>query len=147
MQVLDAERVGTDAGSVGHLDFHLRVRERGQALTEIALCLPVLCLLFLAIVEYGQMIWREMEVTTAARDGARRAVVARVEDDPTNSVIDVVRASLDTVDPNDVNVDVMGTWVQDSQMTIRVTTPHSLNVAGVVLWSGNLTAVSRTRIG
>lgn len=124
-----------------------RVRERGQALAEIALCLPVLLLLLLSVVEYGQMMWRQMEVTTAARDGARRAVVARVEDDPNSSVETVVRSSLDSVNPSSVNVDIMGTWVQGSRMTVRVSTPHRFNLAGFVVWNGNLTSSSTTRIG
>jgi Flp pilus assembly protein TadG len=124
-----------------------RHAEGGQALTEIALCLPILCILMLSIVEYGHMMWRDMELTTAARDGARRAVVARVEADPAGSVEDVVLASLDTVEPSEVDVDVTGGWDRDDQVTVTVSTPHELDVAGFEVWSGNLRSTSTVRIG
>ncbi len=124
-----------------------RHREDGQALTEIALCLPILCALLLAVVQYGVMIWRGMELTSAARDGARHAVVARVEPNPTAAVIDTVRTSLDLVKPDDVNVTVTGGWDRNDQVTVVVTSPYALDVFGLHVWSGNLRATSTVRIG
>lgn len=122
-------------------------REGGQALTEIALCLPILCTLLLAIVQYGVMIWQDMELTSATRDGARRAVVARVEPNPTQAVVETVRMSLDTVDPDDVTVTVSGGWDRDDRVTVRATTPYALDIFGLEVWSGNLRSTSTVRIG
>jgi len=121
--------------------------ERGQALTEIALCLPILCALLLAVVQYGVMIWHDMELTSAARDGARHAVVARIEPDPTGAVAQTVRSSLDTVDPADTSISVTGGWDRDDQVTVNITEPYSLNIVGFEVWSGNLRATSTVRIG
>ncbi len=121
--------------------------ERGQALTEIALCLPILCILLMAIMQYGLMIWRHMELTSATRDGARRAVVARVEPNPSQSVTNVVRSSLDTVDIDDVSISVTGGWSSGSVVTVRATSPYALDVFGFEVWNGNLRSTSTVRIG
>ncbi len=124
-----------------------RRTERGQALTEIALCLPILCVLLMAIVQYGMMIWRDMELTSATRDGARRAVVARVEDNPSQSVIDAAEGSLDTLQPRDVTVTVNGGWNRGDTVTVRATTPYALDIFGFEVWNGNLRSTSTVRIG
>lgn len=123
------------------------VRERGQALTEIALCLPILCVLLLAIVQFGVMIWRDMELASATRDGARHAVVARVEPNPSAAVRQTVRASLENVDPDTVDVTVSGGWDRDDRVTVTATTPHSLNILGFHVWRGTLRSASTVRIG
>jgi Flp pilus assembly protein TadG len=125
----------------------IRPNERGQALTEIALCLPILCVLLMAIAQYGVMIWRDMELTSATRDGARRAVVARVEPNPTQSVIDATRGSLDTISPGTVNITVTGGWDRDDQVTVRATAPYSLDIFGLEVWSGRIGSTSTVRIG
>lgn len=50
--------------------------DSGQALAEMALVIPALLLLVFAIIEFGAA-WRSYQViTNAAREGARRAVMA-----------------------------------------------------------------------
>lgn len=122
-------------------------REGGQALVEIALCLPILCALLLAIAQYGLMIWKGMELTSATRDGARHAVVARAEPNPTQAVVQTVRSSLDTVEPSEVNVTVTGGWDRDDRVTVRASTPYELDIFGLEVWSGNLRSTSTVRIG
>lgn len=121
--------------------------EHAQALTEIALCLPVLCALLLAIFQYGLMIWQDMELASATRDGARRAAVARVEANPQATVIDTVKDSLDTIDPADVTITVSGGWNRDDQVTVTATKPYSLDIVGFQVWSGKLRSTSMVRIG
>lgn len=123
------------------------IRERGQALTEIALCLPILCVLLIAVVQYGVMIWTDMELTSASRDGARRAAVARVDPNPVESVRGTVRSSLDTVDPQEVDIQVTGGWDQDDQVRVDVTLPYQLDIIGFEVWNGNLRSSSTVRIG
>ncbi|MFZ3171746.1 MAG: TadE family protein [Carboxydocellales bacterium] len=49
--------------------------ERGQAMVEMALVLPVLILLIFGIVEFGRVFNAYLIVTNAAREGARAGVV------------------------------------------------------------------------
>lgn len=134
-------------GDRPHMPRPRRTDERGQALAEIALCLPILCLLMLAIVQFGVMIWKNIEVTGAAREGARHAVVARVETNPTASVEQTARGALDTIDSHDVDVDVLGGWTRGDKVSVTVTTPYALDLMGLVVWKGNLRSTSTVKIG
>lgn len=53
----------------------LRKKEKGQALVEFVLVLPILLLLVLGMVEYGWMLNAKISVTGAAREGARATSV------------------------------------------------------------------------
>lgn len=50
-------------------------QERGAELIELAIVLPLLMLLFAAVVDFGLMFQRYLVVTNAAREGARIAVL------------------------------------------------------------------------
>lgn len=49
----------------------LKGREKGQAMVEFALVLPILLILLLGIVEFGQIYYSYMVIQNASRDGAR----------------------------------------------------------------------------
>jgi Flp pilus assembly protein TadG len=53
-----------------------RTRQRGQALVELALVLPILLILFVGIIEFARAWNLHQVITDAAREGARRAVIA-----------------------------------------------------------------------
>ena len=50
--------------------------DRGQAAVELALCLPLVCLVALAVVQVGVVVHDRMVVVAAAREGARAAAVS-----------------------------------------------------------------------
>jgi Flp pilus assembly protein TadG len=52
-----------------------RHRSRGQALVETALILPVFLALLLGIVDMGRAVWATTSLASAAREGARYAIV------------------------------------------------------------------------
>src|SRR5262245_3381406 len=58
---------------------HLNTARRGHrgiAAVEMALLLPLLFTLVFGMIEYGSLFWRSQQVATAARNGARRGVMA-----------------------------------------------------------------------
>jgi Flp pilus assembly protein TadG len=65
--------------------------EKGAAAVEFALVVPILLLLLLGIVEFGRIYNAQMQLTAAARDGARvmsiNSVPAQSADDATAAVI------------------------------------------------------------
>lgn len=68
--------------------------QKGQALVEFALVVPLLLILVFGIIEFG-MLWKSQQVLTdAAREGARSAVVA----DPDVSEADVYQVVYDALD-------------------------------------------------
>ena len=57
--------------------FAKRLKEnRGQAVVETAIVLPVILLLLFAILEFGQVLNEYLVLTAAAREGARTAAVS-----------------------------------------------------------------------
>lgn len=51
--------------------------QKGQALVEFALVVPVLLILFLGIMEFGLLMYNQQIITNASREGARYGIVAR----------------------------------------------------------------------
>ena len=74
--------------------------ERGQAMTEFALVLPVLALMLFAVIQFGIAFNNYITVTDAVRAGARKAAVSRGTADPARTVEAAVRASAAGLDPN-----------------------------------------------
>lgn len=77
--------------------------ERGQALVEFIIVLPVLLVLVFGIIEFGNA-WRTYQVVTnTAREGARQAVLPTVNED---SVTTVIRHRLTQaqLDPDDAEI-------------------------------------------
>ncbi|MDE3112343.1 MAG: pilus assembly protein [Chloroflexota bacterium] len=53
----------------------LRRDERGQAITEFALVLPVFLLTVFGVIDLARAVWEENELAFAAREGTRYAIV------------------------------------------------------------------------
>lgn len=69
--------------------------ERGNALVEFALVLPLLLLIFAGIVDFGFLFQRYEVITNAAREGARIGVLPGYEaTDVQQRVLDYVQAGL-----------------------------------------------------
>lgn len=56
--------------------FKIKKSEKGQALVEFALILPILLLLVMGIIQFGIIFSAQMSVTNAVREGARTAAVS-----------------------------------------------------------------------
>lgn len=57
-------------------------REEGQALVELALCMPLLLILVMAIIQFGIMLSDYSTLVDAARSGARELSLGRNLSDP-----------------------------------------------------------------
>ncbi|MFZ5646640.1 MAG: TadE/TadG family type IV pilus assembly protein [Bacillota bacterium] len=69
--------------------------QRGQALVELALVLPVLLVLFMGTVEFGRIFHSYLVITNASREGARVAVLGGTDTAISNRVGQVT-GSLDS---------------------------------------------------
>lgn len=61
--------------------------ERGQAVVELALVLPVLFLILMGIIDFGHVFLTDLQVNTAARYGARLAVTGKTDADIIAAVV------------------------------------------------------------
>ena len=71
-------------------------------MVEFALVAPVLFLVLIAIFQFGQAFTDYIQVTNAARDGARKAIVSRSDPNAVTTVQNAVKSSvwsLNTVQP------------------------------------------------
>ncbi len=91
-------------------------RERGQALVETAITLPLLLLLLMGIMEFGWYFYNQMSVENGSREGVRYAIVnadsATLTADVTALVEDIV------ISPGDMTVSVTK---ETNKITVTVT--------------------------
>lgn len=83
--------------------------QRGQGLTEFALVLPLLIVTLLGIIDFGRLFYLQSEVTNAAREGARRAMIAPTD---CTSIEAATKGILILTPPDDVTINI--TYVDDA---------------------------------
>lgn len=91
-------------------------RERGQALVETAITLPLLLLLLMGIMEFGWYFYNQMSVENGSREGARYAIVNSGSSTLSADVTDLVEGIV--VSPGEMIVSV--SLVSD-KITVTVT--------------------------
>ncbi len=132
-------------------------RERGQALVEIALILPIFLLLLLGIVQFGTVFRDYISLTDATRVGARQAAVARSiqpESARVPNVISKVQRAAVNLDTNKMTITVTpikvdgvtAGWEQSGEVTVRATYPFRINIIGMVLYNGTLQSRTTERV-
>ena len=110
-------------------------RSSGQAMVEFALVAPVLFLVLIAIFQFGQAFTDYIQVTNAARDGARKAIVSRSDANGVTTVQNTVKASVWSLNKSNMGISVS-----------PVTYPYNISIMGVVVGSGTLTSTTTQRI-
>jgi uncharacterized protein (UPF0333 family) len=86
---------------VGGMSFQLR-DNRGQALLEFALVLPVLLLLVFGIIEFGLIFFDNLVITQAAREGARVGVVGGSDAE----IIETIEYSAASLDQSRLQIEI-----------------------------------------
>jgi hypothetical protein len=141
--------------SLSHRPGDGRRSERGAALAELTLVLPIMLLLLLVVFDFGQGFLAYISVTEAARDGARVSMQNGEDCAKTNTNIEtaVINAASPAFPPDDWNATPAdgGTchvWVQYQYTPILpfVTSSFSLPGLGTIgpLWDG---VMSETAVG
>jgi Flp pilus assembly protein TadG len=121
--------------------------ERGQAMVELALVLPVLLTVLFATIQFGIAYNHYETVTDAARVGARKAAVSRTAPDPVAATAQAARNSAAGLDQTQLQVDVAtAAWQPGNDVTVKVSYPYSIDVFGLALKSGQLTSTTTERI-
>jgi Flp pilus assembly protein TadG len=121
-------------------------QERGQALTEFALVLPLLVTIVFAIVQLGITFNHYVTLTDAVRAGARQAAVSRLSGDPAQAAKQAVYGAANDLDPDELHVDVASGWDPGADVTVSATYPYSLTIFGLVFKSGWLTSSTTERV-
>src|SRR4051794_16728159 len=123
-------------------------REDGQAMVEMALILPILLMLILAIVQFGIAFNNYITLTDATRAGARKASIARFTGDNGAAATLVVKDDASGLTPTKLAVSVTATnWVvPGSVVTVSASYPYSINILGWTVKSGTMTSTTKERL-
>jgi Flp pilus assembly protein TadG len=122
--------------------------ENGQSLVEFALVLPLLALLVFGIIQFGLFFYTYLDLTSATREGARKAAVSRTALDGVQRAKDAISGSTSVVDDSKTTVTVVPgqPWTSGQDVDVKVSYPYTLNIMGIVLWSGPMKAEAVVRI-
>jgi Flp pilus assembly protein TadG len=120
-----------------------RGRDRGQATVELALLLPVVVFLLLAVLQLGIVAREVVLVTHAAREAARAAAV----DDASGAAREAASES-SGLDPDRLEVDVSGREGPGSR--VRVTVEYrirtSVPIVGALMTDPRVTSTATMRV-
>ena len=116
--------------------------ERGAAIVEFALVLPVLVMLIFGIVEFGRGYNAKVTVTHAAREGAR---VLALTADP-NAAEAAAKNAATSLDPNDVTV-TASACTPGTPASVTVQFPFTYDVPLVGGGTKTLTSTGVMRCG
>jgi Flp pilus assembly protein TadG len=139
-------------------------RERGQAVVELALVLPLFLMLLLGIVQFGTVFRDYIALTDATRVGARQGSVARSLQPASSretSIIQKVQNAGVNLDPAKMTISVQlrdpagtvktpnsldSSWVPSGDVTVRVSYPFKISLFGQVVYTGTLQSRTTERI-
>jgi Flp pilus assembly protein TadG len=122
--------------------------EQGQTMAELALVLPALCLILLAILQCGIVFKNYVTLTVAARAGARKAAVSRHLSDPAGACKAAVLAAADNLNKTDLqtNLSCSSAWTPGSDVTVFADYKYDINLLGWVVWSGRMKSQMKERV-
>ncbi len=121
--------------------------ERGQTITELALVLPILVVLVLAIAQFGVAFNNYVTLTDAARAAARKGAVSREAGQSTDCRNAGYAAGGNLKNPGtDFKVVCSSSWSIGSDVNVTATYPYSISLLGWVVKSGMLTTTMKERV-
>jgi Flp pilus assembly protein TadG len=129
-------------------------REGGQALVELSLCASFLCLVLLAVWQVGTIFSNYIDLSEAARAGARAAAISGAPTASgdtasfTQAVSDGTFAAQQsaTVPGMAVSITSVTTWEAGARVRATVTAPYTLSLFGVSVSSGTLNVTDDMRV-
>ena len=125
----------------------IRRDEQGQTATELALVLPVFCLLLFGVIQFAIVFNNYVTLTDAVRAGAREAAVSRHEASPSAAAEARVRSAATGLDQSKLLVSVAATaWEHGADVTVEATYPYQINLLGWVAASGRVTSTTTERV-
>jgi Flp pilus assembly protein TadG len=120
--------------------------ERGQAMTEFALALPILALLLFAVIQFGIVFNNYVTLTDATRAGARKAAVGRRLSNPVGACLTAIRTSAQDLKQSDLSTSCSSSWQPGADVSVTATYPYHISLLGMVVKSGSLSSTTTERV-
>jgi Flp pilus assembly protein TadG len=120
----------------------------GQSLVEFAVVIPLVILILIGVFQLGRAYAESIQVTNAAREGVRKAIISRNAVNGLQRVVTAAKDSTWSLDGNDmgVSVDQSAPWAGGQEVSVTVTYPYSIDLLGIVVASGTLSSTSTGRV-
>jgi hypothetical protein len=117
-------------------------------MVEFVMALPFLAMLLFAIVQFGFVLNNWVEVSQAARVGARKASLSRKSTDGAQRGARAARDSAAHLDQRelDVRVEPSQPWRRGDPVKVRVSYPYQVSILGMVVKSGRLNTEAIARV-
>lgn len=115
--------------------------QKGQALVEFALILPILLLVVMGILQFGMMLNSYLAISNAAREGARAGIVGSSDTDIQNLII----STSPSLDPQDLTVAItpdQNNRNSGDTLTVKVTYNYTLTVPIISSLFNNVVVLS-----
>jgi Flp pilus assembly protein TadG len=121
--------------------------EKGQAVTEFAVVLPILAVLLFGIIQFGVAFKDYLSLTDAVRAGARKAAVSRNSSDPVGATRTAVRKAAADLDPNKLpDPGVTSSWQPGTDVKVSAQYPFRISLFGIPVVTGNLKSSTTERV-
>jgi Flp pilus assembly protein TadG len=119
-------------------------------MVEFAIVVPVLAGLLLGLIQVGMLLNNYINMTDAARIGARKAISVRLGGVTPDDAAQAVRDAAGSLHQSDLGVTVADPdWnAPGSQITVTATYPYSIHIPllGLEITSGTITATAKERL-
>jgi Flp pilus assembly protein TadG len=124
--------------------------QQGQAVVEFAVILPVLLLVLFSILQFGIVFNNYIQVTAAAREGARKAAVSRGlgAAGAKSAAITAAKGAAPGLNQSKLTITFPNnpSFTAGTDVVVKVTYPYSINILGKVVGSGNLSSSTTMRV-
>jgi len=128
--------------------------ERGQALVEFAVLLPVLVLLLVGVIELGSWFWTDIDLESGTREAGRLLSTSKDDSSAIQHVEDRLVQNLDSeIDTSKLRYSFSPApasstplWPSGTTVTMTVTYPDQVNVMGIAAGDPNMTTSAQVRI-
>jgi Flp pilus assembly protein TadG len=129
-------------------------RDDGQALTELGLTVGFLCLMLLAVWQVGTVFSNYIDLSEAAREGARAAALSGAPpsagDAPSLAAAQsegtYAATNSASVPGMTVSIAAVGTWTAGGKVRATVSAPYTLSLFGVAVTSGTMSVSDDMRV-
>jgi Flp pilus assembly protein TadG len=120
--------------------------EKGQAMTEFAVVLPVVALVLFGILQFGIAFNNYLTLTDAVRRGARVAAVSRQTGSGSSDTVTAVKQAASDLNQSQLAVTVNSGWQPGDDVVVSATYPYAISLFGLVVKAGNLKSTTTERV-
>lgn len=99
-----------------------------------------------AAISFGDVYWKYQQLSAAASEGARTAIVSRNDADRDGTVEQATKDAAPNLHAADMDVTITSSWTPGDDVTVRVSYPANVNIMGIVVFNDDLVSTRTMRV-